>query len=122
MKTIGFIIASPPATWYGKAHYRRLEAAKTETLQAQNFNFDAPFEWPEQVREDLLWWCAPTRTFETSFQQTLFSVDLTTDASLEGWGAISPMGEVFGAWENEYVVNIEKYRSRKGCSLNIKYY
>jgi hypothetical protein len=102
-KTIGFIISSLPATVYGKAHYRTLENAKLEALQTNNFNFDAPFRWPLEVREDLLWWQSPSRRFEASFQTFPHTVQLTTDASLEGWGAISDVGEIFGAWEDEYV-------------------
>jgi hypothetical protein len=100
-KTIGFIISSLPTTVYGKAHYRRLEFAKLEALTANNFSFDAPFQWPESTREDLLWWSSPSRRFTASFQSVEFTTTLTTDASLEGWGAISDVGEIFGAWEDE---------------------
>jgi hypothetical protein len=100
-KTIGFIISSLPTTLYGKAHYRRLEFAKLDALSAHAFNFDAPFQWPESAREDLLWWSSPSRQFKASFQSVACTTTLTTDASLEGWGAISKKGEVFGAWEDE---------------------
>jgi hypothetical protein len=100
-KTIGFIIASLPATVYGKAHYRSLEAAKVEALQNNHFNFDAKFQWPESVREDLNWWSSPRRTFEASFRTVPDTLHLTTDASLEGWGAIADGQEVFGAWEDD---------------------
>jgi hypothetical protein len=100
-KTIGFIISSLPATTYGKAHYRNLKETKLLALQNSGYNFDAPFTWPESTREDLTWWCAESRRFSASFQSFPDTTTLTTDASLEGWGAISEVREVFGAWEDD---------------------
>jgi hypothetical protein len=100
-KTIGFIIASIPATVYGKAHYRPLEFAKVQQLADGHFRFDAPFVWPEACREDLEWWANPSNVFKASFLPFQQTTVLTTDASLEGWGAIWGNDEVHGAWEND---------------------
>jgi hypothetical protein len=100
-KTVGFIIAALPATVYGKAHYRSLEFAKIDQLQAAHDNFDGPFRWPEQCREDLEWWASPQNSFSASFEVLASTTVLTTDASLEGWGALWTDHEVHGAWEND---------------------
>jgi hypothetical protein len=100
-KTIGFIVSSIPATTYGKAHYRELEFAKTNQLIAAQENFDAPFRWPEDCRDDLEWWASPTNVFSTSFESKPHTTVLTTDASLEGWGALWEGQERHGAWEND---------------------
>jgi hypothetical protein len=100
-KTIGFLIAALPTTVYGKAHYRELEFAKLSTLQDHAFNFDAPFMWPTACLQDLEWWVAPTREFKASFRSTGYTTTLTTDASLDGWGAIWDGQEIFGAWEDD---------------------
>ncbi len=100
-KTVGFVVSATPATTYGKAHYRQLEFAKTDQLQAHNGNFDAPFTWPESCREDLLWWASPSNSFTASFLPFSATTTLTTDASLEGWGAIWLNHQVHGAWEND---------------------
>ncbi len=101
-KLVGFIISSLPATVYGKAHYRSLEFAKLEQLQAARDNFDAPFSWPEDCRADLEWWADPSRNFSASFEDLPCTTTLTTDASLEGWGALWNGQEVHGAWENDH--------------------
>jgi hypothetical protein len=101
-KTIGFIVSSIPATLYGKAHYRQLEFAKTEQLQGNPNNFDAPFVWPEDCKDDLEWWASPTNQFSTSFEATPLTTTLITDASLEGWGALWEGEERHGAWENDH--------------------
>jgi hypothetical protein len=100
-KTVGFVVAALPATVYGKAHYRSLEFAKLDQLQAAHENFDAPFRWPESCREDLLWWTSPTTEFRASFKAQPHTTTLTTDASLEGWGALWEGQEIHGAWEND---------------------
>jgi hypothetical protein len=100
-KTIGFIVSSIPATVYGKAHYRQLEYAKISQLQQGNGQFDADFVWPESCREDLQWWADPHKSFSASFEPFSPTTTLTTDASLEGWGAIWEHQQVHGAWEND---------------------
>ncbi len=100
-KTVGFIIAALPATVYGKAPYRSLEFAKIDQLQAAQDNFDGPFRWPEQCREDLEWWASSQNTLSASFEVQTTTTVLTTDASLEGWGALWNGSKVHGAWEND---------------------
>jgi hypothetical protein len=100
-KTIGFVVSALPATTYSKAHYRALEFAKLDQLQAGNFHFDAAFRWPESCREDLLWWASPNTEFKASFQVLEPTTTLTTDTLLTGWGAIWEDNEVHGAWEND---------------------
>jgi hypothetical protein len=101
-KTIGFVVSALPPTVYGKAHYRALEFAKLDRLQAQQFNFDAQFQWPESCHDDLQWWASPQNVFPASFQVRKPTTTSTTDASLTaGWGAIWGNQEVHGAWEND---------------------
>ncbi len=96
-KTVGFVVSLLPATVYGKAHYRSLEFAKLDQLHAANENFDGPFSWPEQCRDDLEWWANPNNVFSARFKSSPCTTTLTTDASLEGWGAIWNGSEVHGA-------------------------
>ncbi len=100
-KTVGFIVAALPATVYRKAHYRSLEFAKVDQLHRAADNFDGRFQWPEQCRTDLVWWASPVNRFKASFELLPTTTTLTTDASLEGWGAIWNSQEVHGAWEND---------------------
>ena len=91
------------ATVYGKAHYRAMEEAKTEALRQKSFNFDAPFVWPKTCLPDLEWWLKATQQASISapFETRVTTTTLTTDASLEGWGAIWGTKKVYGAWEDE---------------------
>jgi hypothetical protein len=78
-----------------------LEFAKIDQLSNQQFNFDAPFTWPESCREDLQWWASPQNVFTANFQVLNPTTTLTTDASLTGWGAIWEDQEIHGDWEND---------------------
>jgi hypothetical protein len=100
-KTIGFLIAAIPTTIYGKAHYRKLDFAKLQTLQDNAFNFDAPFKWSTECLPDLEWWANPRRVFSASFCTLQNTTTLMTDASLDGWGAIWNELSIFGAWEDD---------------------
>jgi hypothetical protein len=100
-KTIGFLVAAIPTTVYGKAHYRELEFAKLQALQDGRFDFDARFSWTDACRTDLEWWLHPSRTFSASFRASPTTTTLTTDASLEGWGAIWEGNMIHGAWEDD---------------------
>jgi hypothetical protein len=100
-KTIGFLVAALPATVYGKAHYRQLEFAKLRALHDNGFNFDAPFRWTHECLDDLTWWVQEERVFSAPFNNLPHTTVLTTDASLQGWGALWLGQSIFGAWEDD---------------------
>jgi hypothetical protein len=95
-KTIGFLVAAIPATVYGKAHYQK----NIQALQDGRFDFDAHFSWTEACRADLEWWLSPSHTFLASFRASPTTTTLTTNVSLEGWGAIWEGNGIRGAWED----------------------
>lgn len=98
-KLIGIMISCVPVLQYGKSHYRSLEHARDEALVASSRNFDASFVCSWDVLMDLAWWKALQHPLSLSFRTPLFSLFLTTDASLTGWGAVSEYGHFAGAWD-----------------------
>jgi hypothetical protein len=100
-KLIGLLVSSTMATKYGRAHYRVLEDAKLRALQAHDFNFNAPFQWPKECLDDLQWWIKQLHNCTTSFEEPQPTTTVTTDASLEGWGVIWEEKQAFGGWEKE---------------------
>ncbi len=111
-RLIGLIVAASPATKYGKGHYRSLERAKTDALVEARGDFSAPFTWPLTTEEELRWWAALPSPITTCFEAHHFSEELTTDASLEGWGAIWGEERVFGVWEECTVEPIDELEMR----------
>ena len=88
---IGNLTASMEAVPFGKLYYRNIEWAKTSSLKANKFNFEAPCTLTKKALKEIKWWvdnisdsCASIRDIP--------DVDLVihTDASKEnggGWGA-----------------------------------
>jgi hypothetical protein len=97
-QVLGFLISCLPASKYGRGHYRSLEYARDGALLAAYRDFDAPMHWPTDVIPDLIWWKKHACPVEKSFLAKEFSHRITTDASLEGWGAISAQESVHGVW------------------------
>ncbi len=102
-KLIGLLVSATAATKYGRAHYRVLEAAKILALQTHNFDFNAPFQWPEECLLDLQWWIKTIPNCTTTFERQQPTTTVTTDASLEGWGVIWENQQAFGGWEKEEI-------------------
>jgi hypothetical protein len=111
-RVIGLIIAAVPATKYGNGHYRSLESAKTAALIEARADFDAEFTWPSETEEELRWWSNLPSPISTCFETREFTEELTTDASLEGWGAIWREKRVFGVWEDVTLNPIDELEMR----------
>jgi hypothetical protein len=76
-----------------------LEYARDAALLQNSRDFSALMVWPREVIPDLLWWKKQTAPLQCSFRKREFSHRLTTDASLEGWGAICGQQQVYGVWQ-----------------------
>lgn len=98
-RLVGLMISCIPALRYGRAHYRSLEHARDDALFQAGRNFDASFVCPWHVLQDLAWWKAREHPISLSFRTPQFSVCMTTDASLTGWGAVTPFGYFSGTWD-----------------------
>ncbi len=99
-RVIGLLVSVLPASRYGRLHYRRLERAKIAALGSVK-DFNRKCRWPSWCIEDLKWWHKSQRGWKCSFETSVPTSTLITDASLEGWGAIWNGEEIFGPWESE---------------------
>lgn len=95
----GKLLSWLPATKYGKAHYRSLEYARNDALRAKRGDYDAMMTWPQTCRTDLEWWALLSHPVAASFETPRFSIHMTTDASLEGWGAVIGDSHASGTWD-----------------------
>lgn len=104
--TIGLMISSLLAIPYGKAHYRTLEFERDRGLLDSGRDFDAKIVLSWSVLPDLEWWNALPKVLNHSFLPPKYSMFLTTDASLTGWGAVSGDREISGTWEFDDTIEI----------------
>lgn len=97
-RVIGKIVASFPGVMHGPLYYRELDTDKTSALKQAKGNFDAQMLLSEGGINELKWWI---RNVETAYQ-TLTREEpqhqITTDASLTGWGAEYKEVSTGGTW------------------------
>ncbi|XP_067205411.1 uncharacterized protein [Linepithema humile] len=100
---IGSLISVCPAVQYGLLHTKVLEREKFLDLTASEDNFEAQIPLPVSIREDLLWWksifadCSQ-RNFVRSGR---WDLEIFSDASLTGWGAVCGEERTHGFWSSE---------------------
>ena len=84
---IGRIVASFPGVMHGPLFYRHLEKDKCLALQQAKGNFDAHMSLSQQAKCELQWWCDNVMTAHNVISHVEPQHQITTDASLLGWGA-----------------------------------
>ncbi|XP_011164155.3 uncharacterized protein LOC105198980 [Solenopsis invicta] len=107
---IGSLVAVCPAVQYGLLHTKRLEREKFLALEASSGDFEAEISLPNFLKTDLLWW---VEIFTDKLQRNYirsgqFSMEIFTDASLTGWGAVCSGTRTHGFWspsEKQYHIN-----------------
>ena len=100
-KIIGTLVALNSGVWIGPLFWRRMEIEKAILLKKYRGNFDQVIPISDVVREDLLWWIENVQAYPKKVQVVSPSVTLTTDASLEGWGAVRENDRTGGNWTTD---------------------
>jgi len=100
---IGSLISICPAVQYGILHTKILEREKFLALTSSNDDFEAQMHLPPSLREDLLWW---KDIFSDDSQRNyirsgLFDLEIFSDASLTGWGAVCAENRTHGFWSSQ---------------------
>ena len=98
---IGLLTSCLPAVLTAPLHYRGLQALRTKTLRYNNLDYDRKVPLSPQASADLSWWvenvspemCRPILPPSAS-------LNLETDASTQGWGALcrESSQRTGGAW------------------------
>ena len=108
-QVIGLLVSSLPAVQYGPLFYRNIEIDKNEALHKSKGNFEAQMQLSPESREDLSWW---VRTLPQAYKQIDVpnpDIEVTTDASNIGWGAVCLGETTQGLWsESEKLRHINE--------------
>ena len=97
-KVIGLIVASFSAVEYARLHYRNLEKAKISSLKLKNGNYDAKMKVTYSMVLELNWWIKNVKSQVRNIVRQPASVEMHTDASLQGWGASLKGVQIGGRW------------------------
>jgi len=93
---IGTLVSCSVGVEFGPLYYKQLEIEKIEALKINRGDFQAYMTFSQQAREDIVWWLGSKRQFTKTICQANPDFTLTTDASLEGWGAHRQENECAG--------------------------
>ena len=95
---IGVLIAALPAVRYGRLFVHALETAKIAALKVSKGNFDQMTILPPNVLSDVAWWKEHIPIVHGLIQVPETDIEVFTDASMEGWGAVYGCEEIGGRW------------------------
>ena len=104
-QVLGKITSSFPATKFGRLHYRNLEVFKTRALKYHKNNFNAKVCLSEEAKGDLRWWKNNIHGIYNDIIVPNPSVEIKTDSSLNGWGAVMDSGSTGGLFSDEETQN-----------------
>lgn len=95
---VGLLNSYAKAIDYGDNHIKGIEIDKVRALQRTNGDFAKDMEISKQGKKDLGWWLENANFRVRDFVSKSFSVELITDASNLGWGAVRQGKTAQGKW------------------------
>lgn len=93
----------------GKLHYRKLERDKTIALAVNRGKFDKPISLSQEAIQEIIWWRDNVTLSRSPIYRGNPTIELTTDASKTGWGAVVNgfrTGGFFDEGERDLHINI----------------
>lgn len=100
-KLIGVLTAACPAVSYGWSYTKTLERQKYLALQKYE-DYEAKIKLTEVILPDLHWWERNiSLTYNLLRPHKKFGLEIYTDASRTGWGAVCNNQRANGAWKDE---------------------
>ena len=95
---IGLMTAYSPAVLYGAAHIKSLEISKNDALKKARGDFEKYMVIPNNAWEDIHWWLQNIDCSPCPIRIGKADLEVTTDASLQGWGAHTNTVATGGRW------------------------
>ena len=111
---VGLMTAYGPAVLYGGAHIKTLERCKNDALRKAKGDFEKCMRISPEGWEDINWWQEHIACSPSPIVVCKPKVQITTDASLQGWGAHSVEVATGGRWlphEAEAHINVLELRA-----------
>lgn len=100
-KLLGLLVSSRVVVLHGPVFYKRSEIFKNQMLKLHGGDFDTFVNIPDCVREDVKWWEENIHSQIRMLVSRPPSLDIFTDASDTGWGAVCKGQKIGGHWSAE---------------------
>lgn len=98
---LGTLVDLSKGVDYGLAHHKNLERDKIWALVRQKGNFNKSMKISKKGFLDLDWWWRNICTRTRIIRPLTPMFEITTDASLLGWGAVCLRGKTGGRWDSD---------------------
>ena len=111
---IGVLISACPGTKYGWLHTKQLEIEKFLALKNSNDNYEAKMDVTDRMKDGIKWWINNIMTTKNPIRENAYTLEIFTDASLTGWGAVCRDEKVNGWWttnDKKYHINILEWKA-----------
>lgn len=97
---IGLAGSYAVASDYGANHVKQIELDKNIALRKARGNYEALMSLSEKACQDIHWWLTNADHISRNLARISWDFTISTDASLEGWGVVSPLGNTNGRWSH----------------------
>ncbi|XP_066590166.1 uncharacterized protein [Prorops nasuta] len=98
LEYIGILVAACPAVRLGMLYIKSLEREKFIALTKSKGNYDEKMTISDNLLPDLNWWGKNILTCINPIRVDNFSMEIFSDASLTGWGAVCGKEKAHGFW------------------------
>ena len=99
-RVIGKIVACFPGTKFGPLYYRKLEKLKILALKKAAGNYEAVTWLTKEAKQELEWWIQNVGLDVYPLNEEKTKVQMETDASMKGWGAVCQNEKTGGRWKD----------------------
>ncbi|CAH0549561.1 unnamed protein product [Brassicogethes aeneus] len=101
-KVIGVLVSTCPAFKYGWLYTKKFERAKYLALKGAKGDYNKIINLPQSISSEFDWWAENIHNSGKSIESNNFQLEIFSDSSLSGWGAVCCAERVLGQWsENE---------------------
>lgn len=116
---IGVLVAACPAVKYGFLYTKILERQKYLLLHKYQ-NYETKVTMPQIIMEDLKWWSENIYMTCNNMRCSGYAMEIYTDASSLGWGAVSGDHTINGRWRNDEKLKHINYLELLAVFLGLK--
>jgi len=99
---IGTMVSCFPGVEYGQLFYRRLEMLKAFHLKVARGDFEARMHLSPDTKDDIKWWIHNVGMGK-QISHGVPDLDIKTDASFKGWGAVTSFSQTGGRWNQSEI-------------------
>lgn len=100
-EAIGVLVAACPAVAYGWLYYKELDMIKFNALLIHHKDMEQWATLSQNAIQDLHWWRSNILTSTNKIRSFDFDMEIFSDASTTGWGAIYLNHKANGLWNAE---------------------